>query len=568
MTKILREQHIIDAYNFLGFSPRDSQMKIVDNIVHSFLDKKKRNVILSAPTGSGKSIIAAVVARVLDTITNGNGQSAIFMSSTNALVNQYADTFNHHNESEFFRIKGASNYPCNYFISKGNTTATGEECAKNDLDVMEQTHFCNKCSYDKAKGLAKTTNNLITNYALFMTSATTNRTHCSRNLQVFDEAHLINDVYCEFVAVTIDVTNLDAIIKILNNLASKFSSHVDAIQGIRAEIQNQMVTDSNYIKFFDRARSIFTETAKEAARLADLHTDVREKARYLKISKRVANIAHKIKEFLKNDYEHVFDNSTVGIVSVKPIFVSEMMEALLGKYNLFMSATLSVDFAATTMNLDPDETDYIDVGVVFPPENLPLFFVGTTALNYHQMQMPETFVNLGKLCANIIASHGNDKGIILTPSFAVTKKIVDNLGRFKSIYSKNSDVKIFEHQSGKQASEIVTEFKEYEGAAVLLSPSIFEGIDFADDHSRYQIILKTPFASLGDKRMSKIAKDYPEIYRSIGLLKIIQGIGRSVRSSTDTAATYFTDKSSETLYNSKLNIWKNRFSVQYSSSTR
>ena len=38
---------------------------------------------------------------------------------------------------------------------------------------------------------------------------------------------------------------------------------------------------------------------------------------------------------------------------------------------------------------------------------------------------------------------------------------------------------------------------------ILVSPSLMEGIDLVDDLSRFQIIVKVPYASLGDKHVKK-----------------------------------------------------------------
>ena len=55
------EKQIIEAFTRLGFNPRDNQVAAIDAICIEFLDNKVKNLVLSAPTGTGKSIIAAVV---------------------------------------------------------------------------------------------------------------------------------------------------------------------------------------------------------------------------------------------------------------------------------------------------------------------------------------------------------------------------------------------------------------------------------------------------------------------------------------------------------------------------
>jgi Rad3-related DNA helicase len=151
----------------------------------------------------------------------------------------------------------------------------------------------------------------------------------------------------------------------------------------------------------------------------------------------------------------------------------------------------------------------------------------------------------------ILEHHKKQKGIILVPSFVVAATLANKINV--------KGIKIFEHIRGNNAKDIVDEFKNYSDPSVLISPSIFEGVDFYSTLSEFQIFVKTPYGSLGDARTKKIADEYGSIYREITLYKILQGIGRSVRSKEDIAVSYFLDKSSETLFKSNLNLWKDRY---------
>jgi Rad3-related DNA helicase len=122
--------------------------------------------------------------------------------------------------------------------------------------------------------------------------------------------------------------------------------------------------------------------------------------------------------------------------------------------------------------------------------------------------------------------------------------------------------RVFLHDRNTKLNDLIAEFKNYTKSAVLISPSIFEGLDFAGDNSRFQILLKAPYPSLGEKRMKHIADNYGEIYRLMTLKKIIQGIGRSVRSEDDYATTYVLDANIKKLFNSSLNVWKDQFEVE------
>jgi Rad3-related DNA helicase len=237
--------------------------------------------------------------------------------------------------------------------------------------------------------------------------------------------------------------------------------------------------------------------------------------------------------------------------TVKPIFVGSMMSNLLTTYNLFMSGTITESYAYDILELSPDETEIIQLESVFPPENKPIFFIGKQALNYNTLKDPETIDTLKTQIKKIVNFHDGQKGLILVPSFY--------LGNQLSYGIKYT--RVFEHKSGTNISELIEDFKKYKGSAVFVSPSIFEGLSFDGDDCRFQVLVKAPYDSLGDKRIKHIADNYPKIYQEMALLKIIQGAGRGVRSPDDFAASYCLDSSIQRLFNSKSNIWKSHFKV-------
>lgn len=536
----------------LKFVARANQIKIIDDVIKEFIDNKKRNVILCADTGLGKSIIAAVVAECLNSLDSSE-HSAIYLSSTNALVNQYADTFEKLGDDEFFRIKGASNYPCSYFVNAGNSKATGDDCIRKHLSDMEQAKFCNSCSYTYSRNQIKVTNNLITNYAYFMIAKMNDVPLGSRNLQVFDEAHLLNDVFCSQVTITCSIESINYNIKDCSSTNGKCETQIADLILFKNDLQNNFITHNNYLAQIKKLYDIYAKISSICTSQYKLIPNMSDKSKFKKIATKFDSLAQKIYDFLELKYDHVFDNSELGVIHIKPIFVNEMMYKLLGKFNLFMTATMSPNFAKVTMNLDKDTTSYIDANQVFPSENRPILFIGKDNLNYSLMKDPQTFVNMSNVIKHIIEHHKTDKGIILTPSFYVNKLLANKIPK---------GTKLFEHIQGTPPGELVNQFKAYKGSAVMISPSMFEGLDFPNDDSRFQIIVKTPYASIGDPRIKRIANEYGDIYKEIALYKILQGIGRSIRSETDHAVTYMLDKSTKTLFDSKLNLWSNRFTVK------
>jgi Rad3-related DNA helicase len=82
---------------------------------------------------------------------------------------------------------------------------------------------------------------------------------------------------------------------------------------------------------------------------------------------------------------------------------------------------------------------------------------------------------------------------------------------------------------------------------VLLSSSLWEGVDLKDDLSRFQIIAKVPYSNLSEKRTKVKMQKFPLWYKSQTVTKLLQGLGRSIRNEEDWAITYVLDSATSDL---------------------
>jgi Rad3-related DNA helicase len=109
--------------------------------------------------------------------------------------------------------------------------------------------------------------------------------------------------------------------------------------------------------------------------------------------------------------------------------------------------------------------------------------------------------------------------------------------------------------------EVLQEHAEIKDG-VLLSSSLWEGVDLKDDLSRFQIIAKVPYPNLSEKRTKIKMQKFPLWYKSQTLMKLLQGFGRSIRSEEDWAVTYVLDAAARDLLNqSKAMIPKSYYDV-------
>jgi len=574
------EKQILESYKRIGYEPRDSQVEHINQVLVAFLDEGYRNVVLSAPTGTGKSIIGAVVADVVQTIkypTEYPGASFI-LTATNALLDQYSDSFiDESNPTENFNvIKGANNYECSA-LSTAEEPQSAEHCAlrifqKSGMDDMIQTH-CNGCEFQHARSMKPKTRQLITNYAYYFVDRMYSQAPMpKRAVCVFDEAHLLNDLFTEHNAIYFSEKRLKTMAEEVSAELSLGNTDVfKNLKTVRDHLIDGRINEANHQKYLRILLATYMQISEAAKK--DAERNVRSQAKFLKLSKlskKYHSLGCKIDDLFLFEYPSVFEykpkdpkkGQNENEVSVKPIFIGEMFEALdNADHNLLMSATISELYAKRTMAL-PGTTKHIRLAPQFPKENKKVIFFKPQALNYSTMQNPDT---IKKLCATtyqIVDHHTKlgDRGIILCPSFAVVESIAETLRLMKGGY------KVFEHCRGEKLADWLERFKSYTGGpAVLLTPSGFEGVDLPGDLSRYQIVVKMPFASLGDKRIKVILDSYPDIYGLMALQKVVQGAGRSVRSKEDHAVTYILDTAAQRSFTSKDNEWKDEFAISFSS---
>jgi len=66
-------------------------------------------------------------------------------------------------------------------------------------------------------------------------------------------------------------------------------------------------------------------------------------------------------------------------------------------------------------------------------------------------------------------------------------------------------------------------------------------------------IEKTPYPDMSDKRIKIKMSKLPMWYRSLALMKLLQGFGRSIRNDNDWAVTYVIDSAAQGLLDSMKN---------------
>ncbi len=392
--------------------------------------------------------------------------------------------------------------------------------------VEEHTQNTESCHYYLQKYDALVSKHSLWNYHAFFQIMKFNKKlfedYLDRKVSVFDEAHKIEDQIMQFIGFDIfggqidecnlnpnryDFTDLDSMIQLTDDIAYSYAKKIKDIKESDAYQK-----DPDY--------QLMTRLERRYDRAAQAKIDV---------------LSDK-DNFVVNDPVRDL-NGGIRSVSIKPVDVSKFSNSFFDtEYQIFMSATIDKQSFCENMGLDKEQVAFIDTPKSpFPLKNRRIELLNIRRLSYGSTEEDE--LEVIKTIDRILDEHSGERGLILTSSVPRCHKIIrylspKNTRRIKICHSTNKD--------GKTQDEIISEHAN-DPTSVLLSSSLWEGVDLKDDLSRFQIIAKIPYPNYKEKRIKAKMDKFPSWYTSQTLTKLLQGFGRSVRSEDDWATTYVLD---------------------------
>jgi len=166
---------------------RPGQLETAGRIAGS----EKEHVILEAPPGSGKSLLAITAARLLKKL-NGSNRTVI-TATTKQLQSQYEETLG------IPLLVGKNNYKC--AVLEYRTSCEFGPCAAGRGCSREAKW--NVCPYYKAKLKALESPECILNLPYFLNEANHIGQFSGLDFLVIDEAHLLEDALSRFIGTRI-----------------------------------------------------------------------------------------------------------------------------------------------------------------------------------------------------------------------------------------------------------------------------------------------------------------------------------------------------------------------------
>lgn len=538
-----------------GFQFRKNQRDVVETICKTYLDDPTSTIVVDAPTGAGKSLIAMWSAHVLKEL----GNKGYMVTSDLSLQDQY--------ETDFYKyglrwpsIKGVDNYECSV---NGLPFSLGDCKLKGmGYEQAEKLSCWSSCEYLQNRKRAIEQPISLLNYSFWLIQRNYVEAKMmqeertvpfeQRNFVFFDEAHKIDDIVQSHFSPRIDVNLVDRMMT-LNRFAGKqgFQQAAYTKNKIQSLI-NQMMTGSKVEVFeamteFERILHSFGKVRKVANKVT--------KQRYGGIGvpkewqtafghfDRLKDIHCKVEDYLRLIQEVGIDKMVLDQGETESKFMCVEESSMIKKYlqdkadfKVFMSATIG-DPRSFVKIMGITNAKFIRLENSFDYDKSPVVFVNRHKLSFRERE--RSLPKVIKILDQIIDKHKGQRGIIHCGSY-----------EFMNYIKKNSKhtFRLMDYEGSKQKGDMLELFKKKDDA-VLMGPSLLEGLDLKDDISRFQIFFKVPYPHLGNPLIKAKMQTSNEWYDWKTGISIMQGVGRSVRSEDDWAITYILDACFRSLIN-------------------
>jgi Rad3-related DNA helicase len=550
---VSREKIIEHSRKIFGenFNFRANQLETLEDILFTFFQGEKNLYLLDAPTGSGKSVIAIMFASLL----NEYNLRGYILASDLSLFEQYVKSID--KVHRFGHLKGVDNYNC---VVNGEKFSLGDCRLKNiSYEAAEELPCFRECGYLYNRKRAIKADTTVTTYSYWLIQ----RNYVEGKMQdngrgvpfpirdftICDEAHKVPEIVQNHFSPRVGVETVPRIEELYSFLKRKGFPVPRRTPSALKTLISKVIRENDSSALFIALKELelaLGEYVKCGSQMKDKIGENFDKEAEIPKEWRIAMLQV---DFLKDvhckfeDYNHIISQVGLDFMIKNPqesgnvvfncLEESYMMNRHFheqSKFKLLMTATMGdpKDFMKA---IGAKKCTYRRMDSQFNFEDSPIYFYPERRMSMAKRE--ENFGWMKSKVAEILSRHPSECGIIHSGSYEIASKIFQELEPF-------AQSRIILYTNSHEKDQALKEFAESKNG-VLIGPSLLEGLDLHEDNSRFQVFLKVPFPSLGDKFVSAKMNYQPEWYDWKTSTAILQGVGRSIRSEKDWAITYFLD---------------------------
>ncbi|RQG89287.1 ATP-dependent DNA helicase [Natrarchaeobius halalkaliphilus] len=483
-------------------------------------------VLVRAPTGSGKSLLARAVAGCARTVAEGDPSDATGAYYTTPQVSQLDDVASDDLLADLSVIRGKSNYTC-ILPDERDTPVNQAPC------VRERGYDCSvkhRCPYFSDRAIASNREIAAMTLAYFMQTAGS-EVFRTRDVVVVDEAHGLAEWAEMYATIQLgprtvpfweelrvpEIDRTERAVRYAENLAQTCTRRKDDL------LAQQSLTPGEV-----RERDRLQELIGELEWFVSDFRDPQSPTTWL------------VDQSEPNSGASTDDEEALGgPLTIKPMNPEKYLAHTVwdrgNRFALLSATILNKAAFCRQVGLDPDTVALVDVGHTFPVENRPLYDVTQGKMTYEHRD--ETTPKLARVIVRIMQNHPDEKGLIHAHSYDIQERLAQLLTDF------GVGDRIRTHdRDGRDAD--LEDWKASDDPDVFLSVKMEEALDLKGDLCRFQVICKAPFLNTSDSRVAhRLEADQWAWYYRAALRTVIQACGRVVRAPDDYGATYLADSS-------------------------
>lgn len=561
-TEKLQEDISKWAHKNLGesFTFRNGQLETITDIVQTFFEGEKNLYLLDAPTGSGKSIIAMVVAGFLTQFD----MRGYILASDLSLQTQYEKDFRDL-KMGWGSVKGVDNYTC----AVNNEKFSLGDCRLKNISYedAEELICFRECGYLTNRKRAIQSPVALLNYSFWLIQRVYVEAQQQekgkgvpfpkRDFTICDEAHKIPEIVQNHFSPRISLDSVTRIEDFYNFLRKKGHRTPRKTPSDVKTLVKKILAENEDVALFSLLKQLEMFLVDYVKCGGELKEAVSRSFPGEREVPRDWRFAMSQADWLKDthckfeDYNHILSQVGVEYMIKNPqekgsvVFNCLEEKYMMNKYfheqagfKLLMSATLG-DPVAFLKTIGGKKCKFKRMESNFNFEKSPIYFYPDRRMSLSQRDSNFNWVR--DKVHEILEKHPEESGIIHSGSYELSGKI------FNSLEKKLQD-RIIIYSNSQEKEDAMKKFI-IEPNRVLMGPSLLEGINLFEDRSRFQVFVKVPYPSLGDKYVFAKMNFQPEWYAWRASTAILQGVGRSVRSKDDWAITYVLDGCLKDLFN-------------------
>ena len=472
-------------------------------------------VLVRAPTGSGKSLLARAVAGCAARPSEVGPEEPIGAFYTTPQVSQLDDVAGDPLLDDLNIIRGKNNYRC-ILPGETDTPVNQAPCARERAFDCQVKH---RCPYFSDRAIAANRSIAAMTLAYFMQTAGSD-VFGRRDVVVIDEAHGLGEWAEMYAQIELGPET------------------IPPWQDVRPEKIDGLDDALEYAEYLTTICNRGLESLRGSIELSPEEVQKRDQ---------LTELRSELKWFIEEyrDPESattwvVDQHGEAGApVTIKPVNPERYLKHTVwdrGRKFVLLSATiLNRDAFCANVGLDPSNVTLVEVPHTFPVENRPLYDVTQGKMTYEHRD--ETLPAVARTLVRVMANHPDEKGLVHCHSYAIQEQLETLLADF------GVGSRLRSHDREDRDGQLQA-WKRSDDPGVFLSVKMEEALDLEGDLCRWQLLCKAPYPNTRDSRVALRLEDgqWGWYYRT-ALRTVIQACGRVIRSPDDHGATYLADTS-------------------------